>query len=72
LERHQRRIQKRAVKFDIDDEAKASLVEALEAHQNGHYRAVCRPLLPEIERAARVELAHLTPAAFGKMTGLQR
>jgi hypothetical protein len=64
LERHYREnwgdisaaIQKRALKFDVDDEAKASLVEALEAHQHGHYRAVCRLLLPEIERVARVEL----------------
>jgi hypothetical protein len=49
-------IQRRALKFDIDEEAKASLVEALQAHQNGHYRAVCRLLLPEIERVVRVEL----------------
>lgn len=49
-------IQERAQAFDIDDEAKGVLTEALEAHQNGHYRAVCRLLLPEIERVARVEL----------------
>jgi hypothetical protein len=49
-------IQERALNFAVDDEAKAALVEALEAHQNGHYRSVCRLLLPEIERVARVEL----------------
>lgn len=49
-------IQKRAEKFDVDEEAKAVLVEALQAHGNGHYRSVCRLLLPEIERVARVEL----------------
>lgn len=49
-------IQERSLDFDIDDEAKAALAEALAAHQNGHYRSVCRLLLPEIERVARVEL----------------
>jgi hypothetical protein len=75
LERHYREnwgdisaaIQKRALKFDVDDEAKASLVEALEAHQHGHYRAVCRLLLPEIERVARVELSEMESAASGSI-----
>ncbi|ANW00799.1 hypothetical protein LMTR13_12065 [Bradyrhizobium icense] len=48
-------IRERVNSFDIDDEAKAVMVEALEAHRNGHYRSVCRLLLPEIERVARVE-----------------
>jgi hypothetical protein len=48
-------IRERVNSFDIDDEAKAVMAEALEAHRNGHYRSVCRLLLPEIERVARVE-----------------
>ncbi len=50
-------IVRRAQNFAIDDEAKATLAEGLQAHQNGHYRSVCRLLLLEIERVARVELA---------------
>ncbi|WP_050387313.1 hypothetical protein [Bradyrhizobium pachyrhizi] len=49
-------IRKRVQLLSVDDEAKAALAEGLEAHANGHYRAVCRLLLPEIERVARVEL----------------
>lgn len=48
-------IRERVNSFDIDDEAKAVMAEALDAHRNGHYRSVCRLLLPEIERVARVE-----------------
>ncbi len=39
--------------FDIDGEAKATLREALSAHEQGLYRASCRVLLPEIERVIR-------------------
>jgi hypothetical protein len=49
-------ILERSHRFSVDAEAKAALAEALEAHGNGHYRCVCRLLLPEIERVARVEL----------------
>ena len=64
LERHYREnwdqisedILDRSQRFTVDDEAKAALAEALAAHGNGHYRSVCRLLLPEIERVARVEL----------------
>jgi hypothetical protein len=49
-------VQERAQAFDVDREAKAALAEALAVHGNGHYRSVCRLLLPEIERVARVEL----------------
>jgi len=50
-------IVKRSQNFAIDDEAKAAFAEGLQAHENGHYRSVCRLLLLEIERVARVELA---------------
>ena len=39
--------------FNVDDEAKATLREALRTHEHGLYRASCRVLLPEIERVIR-------------------
>ena len=39
--------------FEVDDEARATLREALCAHEHGLYRASCRVLLPEIERVLR-------------------
>jgi hypothetical protein len=49
-------ILERSQRFNVDEEAKAALAEALAAHGNSHYRSVCRLLLPEIEPVARVEL----------------
>ena len=40
----------------IGEESKLTFREALEAHESGLYRSVCRVLLPEIERLVRVEL----------------
>ena len=51
-----RDIEARLAEYDIDDEAKATFVEALKAHEAGFYRSVCRVLMPEIERVSRVEL----------------
>ena len=42
--------------YGIDEEAKATFREALDAHEGGQYRCVCRVLWPEIERVVRVEL----------------
>jgi hypothetical protein len=56
-------ILERLQQLSIDDEAKEAFAEALQAHGNGHYRSVCRLLLPEIERVARVEL-------FGNAVGI--
>lgn len=39
----------------IDEEAKATFVDALESHGHGIYRATARMLLPEIERVIREE-----------------
>ena len=39
--------------YAVDDETKATFEEAFEAHENGHYRCVCRVLFPEIERMIR-------------------
>ena len=43
-------------RYDVDEEAKATFTEALEAHEAGLYRSVCRVLFPEIERVSRMEL----------------
>ena len=39
--------------YDVDAEAKATLAEALKAHEHGLYRSCCRVLLPELERVLR-------------------
>ena len=46
-------INARLVNYETDDEAKATLREALSAHQYGLFRCVCRVLPPEIERVIR-------------------
>ena len=47
------KIEARLSTYSIDDEAKATLREALDAHEIAHYRCVCRLLFPEIERLFR-------------------
>ena len=42
--------------YKIDAEAMATFREALDAHEAGFYRCVCRVLFPEIERVFRTEL----------------
>jgi hypothetical protein len=46
----------RLVGLKVDEDAKATLSEALDAHGHGLYRATARLLFPEIERIARAEL----------------
>ena len=48
--------------YDIDDEAKATVREAIDAHGYRLYRSVCRLLFPEIERVLRTEI-------YGRTTG---
>lgn len=48
-----RDVESATASLDVDDEAKATLSEALAAHEHGLYRASCRVLLPEIERVIR-------------------
>ena len=36
--------------YRIDDEARATFCEAIEVHEHGLYRCVCRVLLPEVQR----------------------
>ena len=49
-------IEARLSTYSIDDEAKATLREALVAHEIAHYRSVCRLLFPEMERLFRIVL----------------
>ena len=49
-------IESRLPDYKIDAEAKATFREALDAHEAGFYRCVCRVLFPEIERVFRAEL----------------
>ena len=43
----------RLAAYDFDYEAKETLLEALNLHEAGHYRAVVHLVFPEIERVAR-------------------
>ena len=49
-------IESRLPSYQIDEEAKATLREALDAHEAGLYRCVSRVLFPEIERVFRAKL----------------
>lgn len=49
-------IEARLADYQIDEEAKATMREALDAHEAGLYRCVCRVLFPEIERVFRTKL----------------
>ena len=51
-----RDIEARLADYEIDAEAVATVAEALQAHDAGFYRCVCRVLIPEIERVVRREL----------------
>ena len=55
-------IECRMTEYNVDEEAKATFREALEAHSCGLHRSVCRLLFPEIDRVLRTEV-------FGRKTG---
>ena len=48
-------IEGRIDRYHIAKETKATFREALSAHDEGHYRCVCRVLFPEIEREFRIK-----------------
>ena len=50
------RLETRLSSYDIDDEAKATFREALDAHEAELYRSVSRVLFPEFERMFRAAL----------------
>ena len=49
-------IESRLSSYNITSEAKATFREALDAHEAGLYRCVCRVLFPEIDQLFRTEL----------------
>ena len=48
-----RDVESEMASYEVDAEAKATLAEALRAHDHRLYRASCRVLLPELERVIR-------------------
>ena len=42
--------------YPVDDETKAAFLEALNAHEHGLYRSVCRNLMTEVEHVVRIHL----------------
>jgi hypothetical protein len=44
------------LQYNIDQESKETFLEALDAHEAGLFRCVCRVLFPEVERLSRIEL----------------
>ena len=57
-----RTIESHLAEYNVDEEAKATFREALDAHGYGLHRSVCRVLFPEVDRVLRNEL-------FGRRTG---
>ncbi len=47
-------IETRLDQYQLSEETKATLREALAAHDVGHYRCVCRVLFPAVEREFRI------------------
>lgn len=60
-----RTIESHLAEYNVDEEAKATFREALDAHGYGLHRSVCRVLFPEIDRVLRTEL-------FGRKTGSEK
>ena len=63
------RIEIQLLDHKIDAEAKATFREAMDAHEAGLYRCVCRVLFPEIERVLRKEISNnpIGRMSFNKM-----
>jgi hypothetical protein len=55
----------------VDDEAKATFIEALEAHGLGLYRVAPRLLFPEIERLARKEFRSGGPGTISILDSIR-
>ena len=49
-------INSRLMRYDVNEDSKATFCEALDAHGTGLYRCVCPALMLEIERVSRVDL----------------
>src|SRR3546814_18128727 len=57
--------------YDFDDEAKETFLEALNLHEEGHYRAVVHLVFPEIERVARKDFYSGTLKGFASLKEVQ-
>lgn len=55
-QRVRERIERHLSAYGVDEKAKATFHEALQAHETGLYRCVCRVLFPEVERVFRAQL----------------
>ena len=55
--------------YPVDSETKAAFREALDAHESGLYRSVCRNLLAEVERVVRI---HLFGGRVGNLSVIQQ
>ena len=60
-----RDIESHLAEYNVDEEARATFREALDAHGHGLHRSACRVVFPEIDRLLRTEL-------FGHRTGNER
>lgn len=58
--------------FDVDEQAKDVFADAIELHEAGHYRAVCRLIFPELERLVRQELMNDPFATATSLKELRR
>ena len=67
-----RDIELRLIQYDVDDETKETIREALRAHENGLYRSVCAVLMPGIERVSRIELYGNRMARIASQHELQK
>lgn len=47
-------IESRMACYRVSEEAKETFREAMDAHEAGHYRCVCRVLFPELDRELRI------------------
>ncbi|WP_419860065.1 hypothetical protein [Candidatus Palauibacter sp.] len=67
-QRVRERIEGHLSAYGVDEEAKATFHEALQAHETGLYRCVCRVLFPEVERVFRAQLFDnkVGPIGYGK------
>lgn len=60
----------RVAEYDIDDDAKAAFIEALDSHGAGHFRSTVAFLFNEIERVVRHELYGGTPGGIASLPKL--
>ncbi len=65
-------IKTRMDRYHISGETKATFLEALSAHDVGHYRCVCRVLFPEIDREFRIHFFEDAAGSISSKRMLER